>query len=1199
MHRVSRATKRRIVRALAGRKAIGRLRSFARNALVRLTSQVPRRGTVPGLLSIIVPVYDVEEYLDDCLKTLRFQQYWNVEIVVVDDGSPDNSLAIARRHQLRDPRIRIIRRPNGGLSAARNTGVGAARGEFLAFADSDDTVPPAGYRAALESLTETGSDFAVLPYRRIKGALILPAGPRVQAVHRETRRAITVEDYPEIQANVIMCSKVFRRDFWDRQGLSFAEGVIYEDQFASSEVYVRARAFDVLTVPLYNWRIRVGSISRGQREVTNLRAWFAAANESIRVLRQHGSSAAVVTERVVHLLSTMPQFTSRVSRSDQGFWEVLHEELPGLVGQLTREVYLSRVPPQLKVLNHLITTGQRAAAEQFVLSGGRGMRTTRMGEEEVGHVAYLPFWHDPATAVPDEYFRISDDQARATCSIRRVRVLAPTTVEIEAWAFIQNVDLSGWDFQVRANARAQGHEDVPLPVEQRFEQAIDELNVSGSGYCDYRRGGVVITIDTRVLGAGTWKVWLELTAGPLSRSIVAGNPWPFGSGMLRQPVAAGEGRAALATAESQGHFRLEVFDNGLVADRAVLQDGEVRLRLKGPVPQHITLLSPGRKPVPGRPATGTPEGAWTATFPVPATGPGNGNSATCWEVHATSQGRKVPVRFAPAGWEQEQGGLLTWRAEVSRAGELELWAHRRAAQILGADIHESGITLRLRTDGLDIAGLQAVFESSGTTLYGAIGDGPDGTLTVSLPFFGERWGEADQLLPSGTYRFFLLHPATGESVQPLAGPGFLDELPQDVLTPHVRVRLRLRSGKRAVSVVISGPVPVSDRGTRNQLRLQQLANQGKADERAVFFRSLYGEAANDSGLAIHHELRRRNSDLTLYWSVQDLAVPVPEGAVPVIEETAEWHRRLGSAQYVVLNVHQPDWYLKPHGQVMVQTYHGYPYKGMGKAWWEFTDMADKRIASYLDRAAAWDYLVSPASYATPALLTAFFTPEAASRVAVIECGYPRNDILLSGEGSKVRDRIRAVLDIDDGQKAVLYAPTFRDHLSADGMTAVVGDLFDTQAAAEALGPDYVLLVRGHAFHARGNAARVRGGNIRDVTYYHDVMDLCLASDAAVLDYSSLRFDYALMRKPMIFHVPDEESYHAMRPAIMPYGPTAPGPRVRSTEEVVAALRDLDGVASRYRSAVETFISTYMELEDGHAAERVVDTVFGALRPPVG
>jgi CDP-glycerol glycerophosphotransferase len=1189
----------RTVSALGGLNAIRRLCSFSRNTLVRLTSEVHRRGTVPGLLSLIVPVYNVEEYIDECLGTLRFQQYQKVEIIVVDDESPDNSVAVARRHRLRDPRVRIVRRLNGGLSAARNTGVAAARGEFLAFADSDDTVPAGGYRAAVKSLTETGSDFAVLPFRRIKGALISVAAPWIRDAHREQRLAITVDDYPEIQVNVIMCSKVFRRDFWDRLGLSFAEGIVYEDQLVSPEAYTRARAFDVLTVPIYNWRQRTGSISTGQREVVNLRARLAAAYESIRVLRQYGS-ATVVTERLVQLLSNdMPQFTSRVPGADQGFWELLNEELPGLVDQLDREVYISRVPPQHKVLNHLITMDQRAAAEQFIQSGGLVLSTTRVGEEEIGHVAYLPFWRDPATAVPDDCFRISEDQARAECSIRRVRTPAPVTVEIEAWAFIRNIDLSERDLQVRAWARVPGHDDVPLQVEQRFDQAIDEFEVSGSGYCDYRRGGVVIRVDTRVLAAGTWKVWLELMAGPLSRSVVVGNPWPFGSGMLRQPMPAGEGRAAVATAEPRGHFRLEVFDHGLVAERAVVQDGEVRLRLRGPVPQQIALLSAGRRQVQGRPGPVTPAGVWTAAFPVPSIRPGNGGSATCWEVRATSEGRQVPVRFGPAvPWEQESGGLLTWHARVSQTGELKLWARQRAAQIVGADIDDSEITFRLRTHGLDIGGFQAVFESSRTTSCGVVEAGPDSTITVRLPILEERWGEGGQLLLSGTYQFSLVHRATGETVVPLAGPGFLDELPQDVLTPQARVQLLLRR-MMAVSVVISQPVPVSDRGLRNQLRLQQVANQGKADERAVFFRSLYGEVANDSGLAIHHELRRRNIDVTLYWSVEDLAVPVPEGAVRLVEKTAEWYQRLGAAQYVVVNLHQPDWYRKPHGQVMVETFHGYPYKGMGKAWWELTDLPASRIASFLDRAADWDYLVSPASYATPALLEAFFTHKSASRVTVIEAGYPRNDILLSGEGAKVRNRVRAALGIGEGQKAVLYAPTFRDYLSRDGMTAEVGDFFDPLAAAEALGPDCVLLVRGHAFNARGNAERVRGENVRDVTYYHDVMDLCLASDAAILDYSSLRFDYALMRKPMVFLVPDKESYHALRPAIMPYDPTAPGPHVRSTEEAVVALRDLDGVARRYRSAVETLISTYMELEDGHASERVVDAVFGPLHPSTG
>jgi hypothetical protein len=163
----------------------------------------------------------------------------------------------------------------------------------------------------------------------------------------------------------------------------------------------------------------------------------------------------------------------------------------------------------------------------------------------------------------------------------------------------------------------------------------------------------------------------------------------------------------------------------------------------------------------------------------------------------------------------------------------------------------------------------------------------------------------------------------------------------------------------------------------------------------------------------------------------------------------------------------------------------------------------------------------------------------------------------------VRDRVRAALGIGEGQKAVLYAPTFRDYLSRDGMTAEVGDFLDPLAAAEALGPDCVLLVRGHAFNARGNAERVRGENIRDVTYYHDVMDLCLASDAAILDYSSLRFDYALTRKPM--SSVRAGSPASLRPAIIRTTQWRPGPTpARPGGGRAPGL----AVARRYRPAVE-------------------------------
>ncbi len=1166
-----------------------RARGYARNARSRLRSERARQGTAPGLLSIIVPVYNVEEYLDECLLSLRFQHLQDVELVVVDDGSPDNSVAIARRHRRRDPRIRIVRRPNGGLSAARNTGVAAARGEFIAFADSDDTVPPGGYRAAVESLQETGSDFAVLPYQRLKGGVLSPAAAWIREVHREPRTGIRVDDFPEVQVNAIMCSKVFRRDFWQRTGLGFVEGIIYEDQQVSAEAYTRARAFDVLSEPIYNWRARTDrtSISQNKKETDNLRAQFAAANESIKVLQEFGSPR-VVHERLVQLLSNdMAQFTALVVGTDDDFWQLLQEELPQLIDLLPAEVYVARIPAQHKVLNHLIATGQRAAAERFLGGGGLSFRDVELGEERVGRVAYLPLWGDPDVQVPPELFVLSAGQTRPRCSLRSVTVAGPSLVRLGAWAFIQNVDLATHEQTVHAVARAAGHADVPLRVESRFDPAIDELGVPGSGFVDYRPGGVVIEVDLARLGPGSWRVDLEITAGSLTRTIPLARPWSGGSAALRHAASAGDGRAAAVSVHA-GRLRIRVYDTDVAVGDVSVRDGRVAVTGPGAVPDELALVRGDGARASAR-TTGASDGGWSATVELPGPpdrlAPGDPEH---WRFEAVRAGEQVPVRFAPAA---AGSGAAGWRPVLDREDRLLLRRWHSGAQLVGAEVAEDHVAVTVETFGLDLDHYDVLFESTPRTCPATVERRGD-VVVARLSFREQRWGREDQVLMSTTYWPVLEHRRTGHRLSPRVAPGVLDRLPQDVLRDELRAVLRLRPvDQGALAVVVAPPLQPDERGFRNQLQLQMRANAGSGDDRSVFFRTLYGEAANDSALAIHHELRRRGSDLTLYWSVKDHSVPLPEGAVPVVEESRDWHERLGDAGYVVVNVHQPMWYRKPTSQVMVETFHGYPYKGMGQTWWDRSGLPPGRVRAFLDRAAAWDYLVSPAGYATPHLLREFFTPEDAQRVRVLEVGYPRNDILLSPESDTVRKRVRDALGIRPEQKAVLYAPTFRDYLSNDGMTARSADFFDPGAAAEALGQDYVVLQRGHAFHARALEARLDGERVRDVTYYPDIAELCLASDAAILDYSSLRFDYALTRKPMVFLVPDKELYHTLRPAILPYDPTAPGPHVATTAEAVASLRDLDQTRRRYADDVERFVATYMEHEDGHAAERVVDRVF--------
>jgi len=170
----------------------------------------------------------------------------------------------------------------------------------------------------------------------------------------------------------------------------------------------------------------------------------------------------------------------------------------------------------------------------------------------------------------------------------------------------------------------------------------------------------------------------------------------------------------------------------------------------------------------------------------------------------------------------------------------------------------------------------------------------------------------------------------------------------------------------------------------------------------ILLRSYYGEVANCNPYGIHRAIRRMGVDLKILWGVKDMSVAVPEGGVPVVVGSKEWYETLATAKYQVWNVHQPNWYHKNPGQIMVETFHGYPFKLAGVPYWPGAGFSPERIRSFLERQAEWDYLVSPAPYATPLLEECF--PGAHH---MLEIGYPRNDIFFEPMRDEIRARVRA------------------------------------------------------------------------------------------------------------------------------------------------------------------------------------------------
>jgi CDP-glycerol glycerophosphotransferase len=347
----------------------------------------------------------------------------------------------------------------------------------------------------------------------------------------------------------------------------------------------------------------------------------------------------------------------------------------------------------------------------------------------------------------------------------------------------------------------------------------------------------------------------------------------------------------------------------------------------------------------------------------------------------------------------------------------------------------------------------------------------------------------------------------------------------------------------------------------------------------VVFSSWHGRFS-DSPRALAAELARRGMPLQHVW-IADESTRLPNGVERVAPGSEAERAALESARWIVSNDVLPLDFRKRPDATFLQTWHGTPLKRIGYDVENptFPD-AEYHYSIELGRdVARWDVLLSPNAVSTEVLRRAFRFGG-----PILETGYPRNDALFAPDHEVVRARAREALGIADGARVVLYAPTWRDSFEMKLELRL-------QAVAAAL-PGTVLLVRAHGLTAA--RSHVEGGDgVVDVTRWPDIAELYLAADVLLTDYSSAMVDFANTGKPMLLYTYDLERYRdEMRGFYNDFEAEAPAPLLRTTEEVVEALSNLDAVTDAYGDRYAAFHQRYCHLDDGGAAARVVDAVFG-------
>ena len=356
----------------------------------------------------------------------------------------------------------------------------------------------------------------------------------------------------------------------------------------------------------------------------------------------------------------------------------------------------------------------------------------------------------------------------------------------------------------------------------------------------------------------------------------------------------------------------------------------------------------------------------------------------------------------------------------------------------------------------------------------------------------------------------------------------------------------------------------------------------------VVFESFFGKSYSDSPKYIYEYLAQHYpGKYQFIWVLDDKKTVLPYGGIKVKRFSRKYAYYLAKSKYLVFNVRQPLWLKKRPEQKLVQTWHGTPLKRLVFDQEEVTAGSPTYKMQFYKKRAEWDYLVAANQFSSDVFRSCFMYEG-----EMLETGYPRNDLLNHPDKASKAGQIKAKLNIPSDKKLILYAPTWRDDEFIDTGKYKFQLQLDLAMLQRELGNDYVILLRTHYYIASSLDLTGFDNFVFNVSTYNDITELYLISDILITDYSSVFFDYATLRRPMLFFTYDLDKYRDMlRGFYISMEEELPGPLVFTTEEIVEAIKNIDQLEMDYKEKYDQFFQKFCSWEDGQASKRVVGTVF--------
>lgn len=358
-------------------------------------------------------------------------------------------------------------------------------------------------------------------------------------------------------------------------------------------------------------------------------------------------------------------------------------------------------------------------------------------------------------------------------------------------------------------------------------------------------------------------------------------------------------------------------------------------------------------------------------------------------------------------------------------------------------------------------------------------------------------------------------------------------------------------------------------------------------EDLVVFESFLGKSYSDSPKYIYEKMLDMNLNYKYVW-IFNKKKSIPGNAIQVKRFSLKYFYYMARAKYWISNSRLPKSLNKREENIYLQTWHGTPLKKL------VFDMKDVHSAdpsykrNFYIQSRRWDFLSSPNNFSSNVFKRAFKYEK-----DILEYGYPRNDILYTKNTAEDIMDLKKKMNLSVNKKVILYAPTWRDDQYYSRGKYKFDLELDLKKLEKHFGQEYVILLRMHYFIASELDISEYRGFVYDFSQYEDIAELYLISDILITDYSSVFFDYANLKRPILFFMYDIERYRdKLRGFYLDIENEIPGPLLKTNNEIIKAIKDIENIRVRYKEKYNLFYEKYCKWDDGNASERTVNRIFG-------